>query len=67
MKKKIEKVEYEDDYDKDAAARELTKEKLINSTKKRAKGWEKGEFFEDSPLQFLKERNQKYIGSNDYS
>ena len=50
MKKKIEKVEYEDDYDKDAAARELTKEKLINSTKKRAKGWEKGEFFEDSPL-----------------
>lgn len=28
-KKKIEKIEYEDDYDKDAEARELTKDKLI--------------------------------------
>ena len=49
-KRKERQREYEDDFDKDAEARELTKEKLLQSTKKRAKGWEKGEFFDDSPL-----------------
>ena len=65
-KKSLRKSEIEDDFDKDAAALELTKEKLLSSTKKRVKGWEKGEFFDDSPLKHLKERNQKVLGGDEF-